>query len=405
MLLLGDWVPADKEVSIAFEVQGHCLLNLEAPILQNLNAYVPLPKAGPRLSSTRVPQLGGDTVVCLANNHIMDYGEAGLRDTCQILHSSGSLFCGAGDDTRNAQQPVLLQDRGIHVGIISCCEAQFGVARHNSPGVAEFGPWVYEAIRSLNQQGAAVIISIHAAVEESPWPYPYLQELYRSYIDAGATVVHGHHAHVPQGFEEYGGGLILYGLGNFAVDPDKWHAYPNGLWSLGAEIDLSISPVRWQLRTFEIRYTLGSNTIRIEESSRGEHAEHLDYFARCNYPLSNSEFLAAMWQEVALRTYHRHGANYMGFGTPPLAQSGKNRFALRRRLTTIRNALLNYPKDLPTKVNQHQHLLWYHMIACESHRQMLSTALGVLSGEIPDLRTPETQQLADRMMPWSIETA
>jgi hypothetical protein len=43
------------------------------------------------------------------------------------------------------------------------------------------------------------------------------------------------------------------------------------------------------------------------------------------------------------------------------------------------------------------------MIAFESHRQMLATALGVLAGEMRDMRTEETRALADAMMPWSRE--
>jgi hypothetical protein len=45
-------------------------------------------------------------------------------------------------------------------------------------------------------------------------------------------------------------------------------------------------------------------------------------------------------------------------------------------------------------------MLWYHMFDFESNRLMMATALGVLSGEINDLRTAETRALADEMLPW-----
>gem|GEM_PF-5055964 len=66
----------------------------------------------------------------------------------------------------------------------------------------------------------------------------------------------------------------------------------------------------------------------------------------------------------------------------------------------LRHGLLNQlsPESGP---GQYDYLLWYHMIACESHRQMLATALGVLNGELPDLRTEEIRYLVDTMMPWS----
>jgi hypothetical protein len=44
-------------------------------------------------------------------------------------------------------------------------------------------------------------------------------------------------------------------------------------------------------------------------------------------------------------------------------------------------------------------LLWYHLFACETHKGSIANALGVLSGELDDLRTDETRALVDEMMP------
>ena len=55
------------------------------------------------------------------------------------------------------------------------------------------------------------------------------------------------------------------------------------------------------------------------------------------------------------------------------------------------------PWESPTSAAQ----LWHVMIACESHRQMLATALGVLAGDIEHFRSELTGQLADEMMPRS----
>lgn len=52
-------------------------------------------------------------------------------------------------------------------------------------------------------------------------------------------------------------------------------------------------------------------------------------------------------------------------------------------------------KSIPTKED---YLLWHHVFACESHRQMMSTALGILGGEIEDIRTEETKRLVNEMM-------
>ena len=64
---------------------------------------------------------------------------------------------------------------------------------------------------------------------------------------------------------------------------------------------------------------------------------------------------------------------------------------------TLRDISEKLQESHPNKL-----LLWYHLFACESHYDAIATALGVLSGELDDMRTSETHQLSDEMMPWSI---
>lgn len=396
MLLVGDWAPGNKQVRLISDATI-LLSNLEYPVLPLAHSFDIRLKAGPNLFSSELPSEAGQFVLTLANNHIMDYGLPGLISSLELIRERGFKACGAGNNIHEARRPIIVEDNGVKVGIIACCEAQFGVASLNSAGVAEFGPWVYNAISDLHKEVDAVIVSCHAAVEDSPWPSPYIRELYHSYIDAGAAVVHGHHAHVPQGYEKYGEGFIFYGMGNFAVDPVKWNDYPNGLWSIGAEIDFRSKPIDCILLTFQMRHQPDSDTIVIEESNDEEKTVHKNYLELCNHPLHDPDLFEALWQEVALRVYYHHGAEYMRFSAPSI--SGRYEL-IRKGLSILKGALLN--RNVPSSPpSQGEYLLWYHMVACESHRQMLATALGVLGGELKDLRSEETRQLADEMMPWS----
>jgi hypothetical protein len=392
MILLGDWCPQIYTVDLELPENVY-LANLEAPILPQNHTCQAINKAGPSLSSYALPEAKSQFIFSLANNHTMDYGLSGLENCLVSLQKKNIRACGAGNDIFEARQPVIIEDNGIRIGIISACEAQFGVARHNQPGVAEFGTWIYEAIDKLHNVVDHVIVSVHAGIEESPWPVPYLRDLYRSYIDAGATVVHGHHAHIPQGFESYKEGLIFYGMGNFAVNPDKWCNYPNGMWSLGAEINFNHRPLTYKILTFEIRYQEQSKSILVELSTLAEHQKHLDYIEICNLPFQESSLFYGLWQEVALRAYYNHAGNYMGFLNSP---SKGEKQTIRYYLSRLKS------KIFKGNTSQWKYLLWYHMFACESHRQGLVTALGVLSGEIHDLRTEETRKIADKMMPWSV---
>jgi len=388
ILLAGDWAPGDRRVILSPDAPV-VVANLEGPILPSGHTCPARPKAGPHISSSVLPGGNSRFIFSLANNHIMDYGLPGLEATRELLEERRFASCGAGRDVCEAKRPIIFEDGDITVGVIACCEAQFGVAGRDTPGVAEFGPWVCGAIRDLRAKTDAVTVSVHAGVEDSPWPSPSIRELYRSFIDAGAAVVHGHHPHLPQGYETYGGGLIFYGMGNFAVDPGMWADSPNGMWSLAAEIDFCSTPVEWRPLTFEVRHEPGSETIVIDKSSEKERERHTGYLEKCNRPFADPELFDGLWQEVALRSYYHHGARYMGF--PSLQRDVR----VKAALSQLKGALLNRNPD------RYDHLLRYHMVACESHRRMLTTALGVLSDEIQDLRGEVTRRLADEMMPWS----
>lgn len=399
MILVGDWSPKAYSVTVTLnKTQDVYLANLEGPVLVANHNLPPYSKAGPNLFSSELPKGNERFVFSLANNHIMDYGQPGFESTMKFLDQRGFNSCGAGKNMHDARRLIAVQENGVKVGVIACCEAQFGVARIGSPGVAEFGPWIYHVIRDLRETLDAVIVTVHAGLEDSPWPSPYIRDLYRSFIDAGATVVHGHHAHVPQGYEAYRDGVIFYGMGNFAVDPDTWRDYPNGMWSLAAEIDLRSKPVRWRPLTLEIRHQPDSETIVIEESNAVERESRGRYIEVCNRPFNTPELFDALWHEVALRSYYHYGAGYMGFSAP---LQGRRRMNVSKGLSLLKDALLSKGDSLSSRPSQSDYMLWHVMMACESHRQMLATALGVLAGEIKDLRTEKTRRLADEMMPSS----
>ncbi len=396
MILVGDYAPGPCSVGI--NISGNLILaNLEGPLLPQNHSLIPSSKAGPNLYSGELPDSSADYIFSLANNHTMDFSQAGLDATIHTLHKRGIRYCGAGTTIHSARNPLVILDGEVSVGIIACCEAQFGVARLKQAGVAEFGPWIYREISSLSEQVDAVIISIHAGVEDSPWPSPYIRDLYHSFIDAGATIVHGHHAHVPQGYEQYRDGVIFYGLGNFAVNPSRWQNSPNGLWSLGTEINLNSKPLEWRPMSFEIRYQVGSEKICIEESSSEERKRHMQYLEICNHPLHDEDLFEALWQEVAVRAYYAYGGHYMGI----LPSSGSVGCGVKEFPSMLKRAVLRRVRSV--KTDTRRLLLYYHVLACESHRQMLTTALGVLSGEITDLRNNETRRIADEMLPWSCE--
>jgi hypothetical protein len=165
---------------------------------------------------------------------------------------------------------------------------------------------------------------------------------------------------------------------------------------LAADVDFSSKPFYWRPVTIEIRNQFDSETILLEESNIEEQAIHRHYFEICNRPFTDSDLFEALWQEVSMRVYYHHGAKYMRFS--PSSRKVRSEQA-KAVLPRLKIELLNRIASIHPK--QNDFLLLYHMVTCESHRQMLSTSLGILAGEIKDLRNQESHQLADELMPWS----
>jgi len=404
LTLLGDlWLIDASEVlmpDMGDETQSLCIANLETPVYTG-NAS-PRPKSGPalkgNLNTLPLVRKSFDKLwFTVANNHAMDHGEAGLRETLDACERLDIATVGAGSSLQEAHAPIIRKVNGTRIGILGCCETQFGIATVRRAGVAALDPTVYAIIRRLESEVDVVIVSVHGGAEYCPWPSPQWQDLLRSFIDAGAKIIHGHHAHVPQGYEAYNGGFVFYGLGNLLIDPDHWPEHPNALWSVVGDCSSHANELSCSIRTVVIEKSNSSVSVRF--STDAEFQNHSAYLSKCNLPLGNRILLTGLWQEAAVRMYDLWYAGWLGFH---LTRLNRQRSAARTRLSAlkqgIRAAILG-----PRPPTREREMLWYHAFSCESHCDVISTTLGVLSGELDDLRTDETRRLADEMMPWSIE--
>lgn len=162
--------------------------------------------------------LGVDCVT-LANNHALDYGAEALLDTIAYLDAAGIASVGAGADVTSARTPAVLARGENRVAILGFSDhpADFA-AGHRQPGIA-FGDlrgglpgWVGTMIRSI--EADIVLVSPHWGPNMITEPLDEIRLGAGQLIDAGATLVVGHSAHVFHGVE----GRIVYDLGDFIDD-------------------------------------------------------------------------------------------------------------------------------------------------------------------------------------------
>lgn len=161
----------------------------------------------------------GTTAVTLANNHALDYGHDALSDTLALLHAAGIETTGAGADVAEARRPATLDVRGTTVSVFGCTDhPRDFAAGPDRGGVAfaelsrELDPWVVEAVRTGGP--GAVVVSPHWGPNMTDAPIARVRAAAAALVDAGATLVAGHSAHVFHGVA----GRVCYDLGDFVDD-------------------------------------------------------------------------------------------------------------------------------------------------------------------------------------------
>lgn len=192
----------------------------------------------------------GFTLFSIANNHILDFGETGLRNTLQFLTAKGAYFAGAGMTITEARAPAVINVRGLRIGLLAFSatfpesfyagEIKAGTAFPNEEYLEQDIPKA-AAITDL------LIVSFHWGQELMESPKDYQIELAHKAIDLGAKLVLGHHPHVPQGIEAYHGGLVFYSLGNFVFgsysERVKESIVARVFFSPGAPITAEVIPI------------------------------------------------------------------------------------------------------------------------------------------------------------------
>jgi poly-gamma-glutamate synthesis protein (capsule biosynthesis protein) len=145
------------------------------------------------------------TLVNLGNNHVLDQGEAGLKETLHYLNRAGVDHFGAPDGA--GSRSLIKELGGVKMGFVNF--NQF------SPGSVEN---TLAEIAGLRPLADLVVLYAHWGAEYHRSPGSRIQNLARRFIDQGADLVVGSHPHVVQEKETYRGKMIYYSLGNFVFD-------------------------------------------------------------------------------------------------------------------------------------------------------------------------------------------
>ena len=242
------WESLLADVSDVFKSADFGFVNLETPVApaHSKGSKPFMFDAPPALPEALKDS--GIKIVSFANNHVMDQGWAGFTETRDHLKEIGLQFVGSGDTAAQTWQPLVVEANGIKVGWLGMTRWLNGNRNPDKddqphvnffpyPGEGGGAPGADEAqvlaaVKAAKAQCDMLVISIHWGTEYATAPRPEDVDLAHKVLDAGASVIVGHHPHVLQPIETYTTAdgrmaVIFYSLGNFLSNQSR--NYVDGL--------------------------------------------------------------------------------------------------------------------------------------------------------------------------------
>jgi poly-gamma-glutamate synthesis protein (capsule biosynthesis protein) len=161
-------------------------------------------------------RVGRQTVMALANNHILEHGSALVTETRSLLSAAGVQPVGYESDGSTDRAALEVRIDGVGVQILAASLIRDLTGRAVEPEAQEA-----RLVRQLRGSAADLrIVTLHWGDEYSTLPSAKQRQLARNLADAGAHLILGHHPHVLQPVERIGDALVAYSLGNFVFDQD-----------------------------------------------------------------------------------------------------------------------------------------------------------------------------------------
>lgn len=201
------WKPLESASLVVANLEGP-ITTQDTPVEQKLYLH--------RTTNPVVDTFDRRFVLCLANNHIMDYGPSGLFDTMAALDKRGIPYAGAGRDIDRAKTPRLLTIEDTTVAVICAADPRFNPAAPSQPGTCPaHAEILVDAIQSVARRARLIVVSLHMGLEHVRVPSTAQIRLAETCLGNGAHIVHFHHSHCSSGAALGRRGVVLFGTGNY----------------------------------------------------------------------------------------------------------------------------------------------------------------------------------------------
>jgi hypothetical protein len=344
----------DKELIRQFKIADLAILNLESPLT---NHNQPINKSGPAIKAegivaNRIKEMG-ISLVTLANNHIMDFGSEGLKDTLAYLEAIDLPYVGAGIKQGQSQNPHIINVSNKKLAVLNFCENEWSTIEGPDMGANPIDEIDnFYQIKKVKEQVDYVLVIAHGGHEHYSLPSPRVKKLYRFYADAGANAVVAHHTHCTSGYEVYNGVPIIYSLGNFLFANQTMH---NSYWNKGMMVSLSFKSTTC---TFQFTHfdQCNEQEASVKLVSEKENVLRNERITEFNQVINNDSLLNDQYQSFLSSSYRMYGA-YL--------EPHSNRY-----LQFLQNMQV-----LPSLWSKRKKMYLLNLLRCEAHRDIITEFL------------------------------
>lgn len=365
LAILGDICP-DNNFRTLFDSKAHgpfsenlinflknadtVIANLECPATEN---DVPIIKTGPNIKA-QPKDIGvlrecGITHLSLANNHILDFGEQGVRETINACKKNDIAFFGGGINSNEAARHTILHIGGKNIGLLAYAEEEFNLATDKTPGANHFDPYYsLDEIEDFKNDVDYLIVFYHGGIEHYRYPSPELQKKCRAMAKKGADLILIQHSHCIGSMEKFENATIVYGQGNSVFGYREKDTAWNEGWLISLDTD-----------TFRLDFRLiNANEKGVDFASDSNHKNRFAEFMSDSEHLKDEEVLHTNWNKFCDGMKPLDLALLYGYGkwSTRLNRLFKNRL--------IKTFFSNWNK-----------LVTLELIRCEAHHEVIKTIL------------------------------
>lgn len=320
-----DFVPTDINKSLFEEGNGEALVgkelyeilkqsdlnvfNLEVPLT---DAETPIVKFGNNLIAPSKTVYGYKSLepifLTLANNHSLDQGVEGLTTTLNLLKQHDIAHAGAGANLKEAKKPFIFEKDGVRIGFYLCTENEFTMATCHSMGANSFDVLdSFDEVAALKEQCDYVIVLYHGGKEYYRYPSPMLQRYCHKFVDRGANLVICQHNHCVGSREDYNGGSIIYGQGNFIFNSEF---YVNHRDFVKDSLLIRVEATKDSFVICELPIRMSDNGTRLATDT--EAAETLAGYKKRSEEIKDPHFVISNYKAFADTHVKRYLREFLG---------------------------------------------------------------------------------------------